>query len=75
MGITVKNTVIKKQMDVTANQNAAIQVYNINGQLVKQASIVNGTQSVDLSSLNTAVYIVRFTNEENKTSQIRIVKN
>jgi hypothetical protein len=75
MGINVKNTVVKNQMDVTANQNATMQVYNINGQLVKTAAITNGSQSVDLSTLSTATYIARFTTAENKTSQIRIVKN
>ena len=75
MGINVKNTVVKNQMDVTANQNATVQFYNINGQVVKTAAIKNGSQSIDLSTLSTAVYIARFTTAENKTSQIRIVKN
>lgn len=75
MGINVKNTVVKNQLDIDASLTATMQVYDINGKLVKTADIANGSQSVDLSALNTAVYIAKFTTAENKTSQIRIVKN
>jgi len=75
MGITVNNTVVKNTLDITANQNAKLEVININGQSVKKAAIVSGSQSVDLSGLSSAVYFAKFTNAENKTSQIRIVKN
>lgn len=75
MGITVNNTVVKTTFDVTANQNAKLEIININGQSVKKATIVSGSQSVDLSGLSSAVYFAKFTNAENKTSQIRIVKN
>ena len=75
MGITVNNTLVKDLFNINSNVNAALQVYSLNGQLVKNADVKTGAQSFDLSVLNTGVYIARFTTEENKTSQIRIVKN
>lgn len=75
LGITVNNTIVNNQMDITASQNAKMEVYNINGQLVKTAAIQSGVQSVSMSELSTATYIVRFTNASNQVSQIRIVKN
>ncbi len=75
LGITVNNTVIKDLFNVDANVNAGMKVYNLNGQLVKNSEVKTGSQSFDLSALSTGIYIARFTTEENKTSQIRIVKN
>lgn len=75
MGITVNNTVVKNNIDVTATQNAKLEMFNINGQIIKTAAITSGSQSIDVSGLSNGVYITRFTNEENKTSQIRVVKN
>jgi hypothetical protein len=74
-GISVKNTVVKNGMELTANQNAKLALYSVNGQLVKSAAIVSGTQSVDMSYVATGIYIARFTTTDNKTAQIRIVKN
>ena len=75
MGISVNSTVVKNTLDVTASQNAKLELININGQSVKKAVITNGSQSIDLSGLSSAVYFAKFTNEENKTAQIKIVKN
>ncbi|MFD2601629.1 MULTISPECIES: T9SS type A sorting domain-containing protein [Flavobacterium] len=75
MGIVVNNTVVKNTLDVTANQNAKLQIVNINGQIVKSATVVNGSQAIDLSSVAAGVYFARFTTEENKTAQIKFVKN
>lgn len=75
MGITVNNTVVKNSLEVSATQNAKLEMFNINGQIIKTATITSGSQSVDVSGLSNGVYITRFTNEENKTSQIRVVKN
>ena len=75
MGIVVNNTVVKSTLDVTASQNVKVDIVNLNGQVVKKAAIAAGTQAVDLSGLSSAVYFARFTNAENKTAQIKIVKN
>ncbi len=75
MGITVNNTIVKNTFDITATVNAKLEVYSVSGQSVKKVTIANGTQAIDLSSLSTGVYFAKFATEENKTSQIKIVKN
>jgi len=75
MGVTLSSTVVKSQLDVTADDNVTMELYNINGQIVKTATVAQGTQAVDLSSLSAAVYIASFTTQDNRTSKIRIVKN
>jgi len=75
LGINVNNTEVNNQMTVTASQKANVAVYSATGQLVKSIAINEGTQSIDLSGLSAAVYVAKFTTENNQTSSIRIVKN
>ena len=75
MGITVKNTVVSNMLELDSAHNATLQLFDITGKQVKEASIAEGVQAIDLSALNAAVYIAKFTTTENKTAQVRIVKN
>ncbi|MEL1243594.1 T9SS type A sorting domain-containing protein [Flavobacterium sp. DGU11] len=75
MGISIKNTVVTNQLEFSATQNVKLELINMAGQVVKTENIKEGSQSADLSGLSAAVYFARFTNEDNKSSQIRIVKN
>ena len=74
IGINLNNTVVTNDLTVDAKGNATLEIFDLNGRLVKNADIKGGTQSVNLSSLLPAVYIARFTNNENKVSQVKIVK-
>jgi|GEM_PF-2364216 len=75
LGITVKNTVVSNLLEVDSAHNATLQIFDITGKLIKEAAIAEGGQAMDLSGLNAAVYIAKFTTADNKTAQIRIVKN
>lgn len=75
IGITVDNTVVKNNLNIQSNLEATVSLFDINGKLVKTAKITNGNQAIDMSAFNTGIYIARFTTQENKSSQIRIVKN
>jgi hypothetical protein len=75
IGINVKNTAVTNTLEMDATLAANLEVFDINGKLIKDIAISNGINTADLSSLNAGVYIARFTTEENKTAQIRIVKN
>lgn len=74
MGITVNNTTVKDMLNLNASQPATMEVYGLNGKLLKTASLVDGAQSIDLSGLSAAIYIAKFTTAENRSSSIRIVK-
>jgi len=75
LGLDVANTVVTNTLNVTATQNASLQLYDVTGKLIKTTGITSGDQAIDLSALNTAVYFARFTTADKKTAQIRIVKN
>lgn len=75
MGVTLQNTVIKNALNITATQNAGLQILDINGKVVKTASVKTGAQAIDLSAFTTGVYFARFTTAANKTATVKIVKN
>lgn len=75
MGISLNSTIIKNTLDINATQNGTVELININGQSVKKTAIVSGSQSVDVSGTASGIYFAKFTNAENKTAQIKIVKN
>jgi hypothetical protein len=75
LGLSVQNTVVKNALNVTAAQNADLQIFDINGKAVKVAALKSGAQAVDLSALATGVYTARFTTGTNKVATLKIVKN
>jgi len=75
LGINVTNTVVKNTLNINATQNAQLQLFDVTGKMVKNATVKNGTQAIDLSNLTSAVYFARFTTDRNKSGQIKIVKN
>lgn len=75
LGISVKNTIVNTTLELDAAYKATLQLFDINGKLVKTMAVAEGIQALDLSGLTTSVYIARFVTEGNKTANIRIVKN
>jgi hypothetical protein len=75
MGLTLGSTVVKSQLDVTANTVATLQLFDGNGKKVKEAAISEGSQSIDVSALSSGMYFANFKTQDNKVSGIIIVKN
>jgi len=75
IGIAISNTIVTNQINLTATTAASLQLFNVNGQVVKTYAINAGTQTIDASAIATGVYVAKFTTEDNKTSSVRIVKN
>lgn len=75
LGIVLNNTIVANNLDLTASQPATLNLHSVTGQHIKTVAIAEGTQSVDVSGLSAAIYIATFTNSDNQSSSIRIVKN
>ena len=75
LGISVKNTVVEKNMDIDATIMANLAIIDVNGKSIKNVSINEGANTIDLSGLSAGVYFAKFTTGMNKSSQIKIVKN
>jgi Secretion system C-terminal sorting domain len=75
MGVTVENTVVKNSLNLTAAQNASLQLFDTTGKLIKTTAVKSGAQAIDLSALTTGIYMAKFTTVDNKTAAIKVVKN
>lgn len=74
LGISISNTVIADDFSFSATDKGNVSVFNLNGQLVKELNFSEGSQTVNLSNLNTSMYIARFTNAEGVSSNVKIIK-
>jgi len=59
--------------DIANHKNAKVYIYDVNGRMVKQQELNAVSESVDVRSLEDAVYILKITTDLGKTT-IRIVK-
>ncbi|KGO91290.1 T9SS type A sorting domain-containing protein [Flavobacterium subsaxonicum] len=75
IGINLSNTVVKNQIDITATTAATMELFNLNGQVLKTVSVKEGSQSIEASFLSTGVYVAKFTTTSGKSSTIKLVKN
>lgn len=74
LGINLKNTVVTDVLQLDSSIAANVELFDLNGKKVQANTIKNGYQTLDLSALTSSVYIAKFTTEDNRTSQIKIVK-
>lgn len=68
----IQNTVWTNTAAFSTKANASVEVYNVNGQLVKSFE-VNGNKNVNVSDLAAGVYVVKST-ENGKTTTTKVVK-
>ena len=59
--------------DIANHKNAKVSIYDVNGRMVKQQELNTVSESVDVRSLEDAVYIMEITSDLGKTTK-RIVK-
>ena len=68
----IQNTVWTNTAAFATQANTNVEVYNVNGQLVKSFE-VNGNKNVNVSDLASGVYVVKST-ENGKTTTTKVVK-
>ena len=64
-----------RTLQVTANglQNAKVQLFDMNGKLIRSFPIYSNSQSIDLQSLRQGAYIARLTSSQNIQNTQRIL--
>ncbi len=75
LGINVQNTIVSTDLNFNSTKNGAVALFNLNGQRIAEFTFSEGTQNINLSELNTGLYIARFSTIEGQTSQIKLLKN
>lgn len=74
MGLNLNNTLVNSTLDIDATVTGVVQIFDINGKLLKSANITTGRQSIDVAGFTNGVYFARFT-AGGKKADIKIVKN
>ena len=74
LDISVASTVIFNDMQVNAVEELNMEIYNLQGKLVRSEKINIGQQLINMSNLSSQMYIVKFSNDEGASKTIKVVK-
>jgi hypothetical protein len=66
-------TVAKGFTNVNLNENAQVQILNVEGKVVKTTSFQLGSHKLDLSGLSAGIYWIVFKGDSGKTTSIKVV--
>ena len=73
-GINLKSTLVDSQVEFDANAGGKMELYDLNGKVISHISYVSGYNTIDISNLNSSVYILNFINDEGKKANSKIIK-
>jgi hypothetical protein len=68
-GFVINPSIVQNDLTVEAKDAEALSIFNLQGNLVKTATVMQGSSSVDCTSLPAGIYIVR-----GKASTLRFIK-
>ena len=74
LGVQVNNTLVNNEFLFTTTSAMNMELFDVNGRKVLTESFAEGTNVYDISDLNAGVYIARFTDKNNSSASIKIVK-
>lgn len=73
-GVLIKSTVVSNKLELDVLKNVSMKITDLNGKEVMNSNLTYGLQSIDVSNLNTSIYIVTFTDEKGNSTNQKIVK-
>lgn len=74
IGVALKSNTVESQLDLQLGNNVQMELFDLNGRKVLSQNLDSGTQSIDVSNLQAAVYILNFTDEKGKKANAKIIK-
>lgn len=73
-GIQLKSNIISNNLEMMLDKNVEFVLYDVSGKAVLSQKAEIGTHIVDVSNLNSGVYILFFENKDGQTGSTRIIK-
>ena len=73
-GVALKSNVANNTLEIAAQKNVQIEIFDMNGKSVRKQNLTSGNHSLDISGLNTGVYIANFRNDANQQSSAKFIK-
>ncbi len=73
VNLTIKSTLVQNELILDVKEPVTMQIYNLQGSVVKQARFETGSQTVNMSDLSAQTYIVRFNNDKGASQTTKII--
>ncbi|WP_333597643.1 T9SS type A sorting domain-containing protein [Chryseobacterium flavum] len=73
--VQISSTVIKNSIDVISIEDLSYSLYNLDGRILSGGTLKKGKDQIDVSVLNSGMYIITFRNNIGKTISKKIIKN
>ena len=73
-GVTLKSNIVTNEIEMTTTKNVQYDLYDISGKSIVHQNVTAGDYRVDVSNLNSGVYILYFQNNEGQKASARIIK-
>lgn len=73
-GLNLKSTLINNQIEYSASSNGTIELYDLSGKIIQSTYVNSGDGAIGAENLSNGLYILSFTNAENKKASIKISK-
>ncbi len=73
-GVIIKSTIVENELVLDVLKGDRIALFDMNGKQVFSGKLNYGIQTIDLSDLNSGVYVVSFTSVEGNTTTKKIIK-
>jgi hypothetical protein len=74
VGVAIKSNTIESQLDLQLSNTIQIELFDLNGRKVLTQNLDSGSHSIDVSNLQSSVYILNFTDEKGKKANAKIIK-
>ncbi len=73
LGVSISSTLIQNEMLVDSQEDLDLMVYDLQGRLVKNQKLSVGQHSINMSDLNSQVYIVQFKNIQGQSETYKVI--
>ncbi|WP_298221396.1 T9SS type A sorting domain-containing protein [Flavobacterium sp.] len=73
-GVTLKSNVVTSDIEMSLTKNVQYDLYDISGKSVMHQNANIGEQRIDVSNLNSGVYLLYFQNEQGQKASAKIIK-
>ena len=75
LGVKLKSNMVSNQLDLEISSYVNSQIFDLNGKLLLSKELISGNQTIDVSNLNSGIYLLNITSSEKKQSTTKFIKN
>ena len=74
VGMAKINTLVSQDIQVETTENGRLDIMDLSGKTVVSRNLAPAMQTIEFASMPSGVYVARFTNSQNQSAQVKIVK-